>query len=177
MCELGPLLIEAEAIREKVVDLGRQISADREGAARPLILVGVLKGAFVFTADLARAVAGDVEVDFISAASYGSSAESSGEVRILKDLGTPIEGRDVLVVDGIVDTGRTLDYILKNLRERKPKSAKVCTLLDKPSRRAIDIPISYVGFTIGDEFVVGYGLDFNQQYRNLPSIHSMKMAI
>ena len=168
-----PVLISAEDIRRRVDELGCQICADREGdTTAALIMVGVLTGAFVFLADLARATTCATEIDFMSAASYGHGTESSGDVVIGDDLSIDIEGRDVLVVDGIIDSGATLTAILSNLRRRRPRSLKCCTLLDKPARRRNkDLAVDYVGFAIADEFVVGYGLDFNQQYRNLTSIH------
>ena len=168
-----PVLISAEDIQRRVDELGCQICADRDGDTTPaLVMVGVLTGAFVFLADLARAITCPAEIDFMSAASYGHATENSGDVVIGDDLSTDIEGRDVLVVDGIIDTGATLTAILSSLRRRRPRSLKCCTLLDKPARRRNkDLAVDYVGFAIADEFVVGYGLDFNQQYRNLTSIH------
>ena len=168
-----PVLIEAEAIRQQVEELGRRIHADRgDNAAPALIVVGILTGAFIFLADLVRAISSPVEIDFVSAASYGDSTESSGEVVIHGDLSTDIKGRDVLVVDGIVDTGATLSSVLHSLELRQPKSLKCCVLLDKPARRRHgDFSVDYIGFAIADEFVVGYGLDFDQRYRNLTSIH------
>jgi hypoxanthine phosphoribosyltransferase len=168
-----PVLIDAEEIRQQVEELGRQICADRGKETTPaLIVVGILTGAFVFLADLVRTISCPVEIDFVSAASYGDSTESSGEVVIRNDLSTDIKGRDVLVVDGIFDTGATLSAVLQSLELREPKSLKCCVLLDKPARRRhAEISVDYIGFEIADEFVVGYGLDFDQRYRNLTSIH------
>ena len=168
-----PVLIDAEEIRQQVEELGRQICADRgEDTTPALIVVGILTGAFVFLADLVRVISCPVEIDFVSAASYGDSTESSGEVVIHNDLSTDIKGRDVLVVDGIVDTGATLSSVLHSLELRQPKSLKCCALLDKPARRRhAEISVDYIGFAIADEFIVGYGLDFDQRYRNLKSIH------
>lgn len=140
-------------------------------------MVCVLKGAFVFLADLIRAMDVFLKVDFIACSSYGSSTESSGVVRILKDLDYPVEGKHVLLIEDIVDTGLTLNYILSLLKERRPKTLKVCALLDKPERRVVPVKIDYLGFKIPNEFVVGYGLDYNGQYRNLPFIGVLKKEV
>ena len=163
------ILIEAEAIQQKVSELGRQISEDETDAADPLVLIGILKGSLIFLADLSRAISSAIQIEFMSISSYDAS-QSSGVVRILKDLDVNITNRRVLIVEGIIDTGLTLNYVLRSLQARRPESLKVCTLLEKPARRSVDIPIDYLGFTIPDEFVVGYGLDFNQEFRNLPFI-------
>ena len=149
-------------------ELGEQISRDYEG--RDLFLVGVLKGAVFFLSDLMRALDVPSEVDFMAVASYGSSTDSSGVVRILKDLDASIEGREVLIVEDIVDSGLTLSYLLRTLRAREPKSLEVCALLTKPERRKVELPIRYVGFEIPNRFVVGYGLDHAERYRNLPYV-------
>lgn len=162
------ILLDREAIAHRVRELGAQISADYRG--RPVRLIGTLKGAWVFLADLARCLELDVTVDFLSFTSYGDDHESSGTVKITKDLDQPIEGLDVLVVEDILDTGRTFEYLLGVLEAHKPRSLKVVTLLDKPSRRVRPVKADYVGFTIPDLFVVGYGLDYAQQFRNLPDI-------
>jgi hypoxanthine phosphoribosyltransferase len=162
------VLIPAEDLRARVDELGRQIRSDYAG--RTPILVGVLKGAVVFLADLMRAIEAPCECDFIALSSYGVSTRSSGIVELTKDLSVPIEGRDVLIVEDIVDTGRTLAYLLRNLETRQPRTVRVCALLDKVSRREVPVALDYVGFTIPDEFVVGYGLDFAGLYRNLPYI-------
>ncbi len=161
------LLTKAE-IKSKVAELGRRISLDYEGGE--LLVVGILKGSIIFLADLVRNITIPTYFDFIDVSSYGSSTESSGVVRILKDLECSIMGRHVLIVEDIVDTGLTLSYLIENLDSRYPASIKVCTLLDKPSRRVEPVDIDYNGFTIPDEFVVGYGLDFDERYRNLPYI-------
>ena len=172
--DIQKILIESDAIQEQVRLLGRQISEDYGPQPDPIVLIGILKGSLFFLADLARAISCPVEIELMSISSYGSSTQSSGVVRILKDLDVGITGRHVLIVEDIVDTGLTLNYLLQSLQARTPKSLRVCTLLDKPARRAIDIPIAYLGFTIPDEFVVGYGLDLNQKYRNLPFIGVLK---
>jgi len=159
------LLTEAQ-IAAKVAELGKQISADYAG--REVTLVSVLKGSLPFMADLMRSIALPLRIDLMEVSSYGgTSTESSGLVRILKDLSAPIEGRDVLIVEDIIDTGLTLNYLLRYLRGKNPNSIKVCTLLDKPARRLVEIQLDYVGFEIPDAFVVGYGLDFGEIYRNL----------
>jgi hypoxanthine phosphoribosyltransferase len=165
---LGEVLVTAEDLQRRVAELGRQITADYEG--RPLLLVGVLKGAVFFLSDLMRYIEVPVEVDFMAVASYGSATDSSGVVRILKDLDAPIEGRDVLIVEDIVDSGLTLQYLLRNLGSRNPASLEVCALLTKPERRKVDLPTRYVGFEIPNRFVVGYGLDYAERYRNLPFV-------
>ncbi len=162
------ILIPAEELTARVAELGRQVRADYAG--RTPVLVAVLKGAVVFLSDLMRAIEAPCECDFIAVSSYGASTRSSGIVELTKDLSTPIEGREVLVVEDIVDTGRTLTYLLRNLETRQPASVRVCALLDKAARREVPISLDYVGFTIPDEFVVGYGLDFAGLYRNLPYV-------
>lgn len=157
-----------EQIREKVIELGKQIENDYRG--EEILVVGILKGANVFTCDLIRQIDLDVKIDFMSVSSYGSGTESSGTVRILKDLDTDIKGRNVLIVEDIIDSGRTLSNLVKELQIRDPKSLKLCTLLDKPSRRVVDVDVEYVGFEIEDKFIVGYGIDYAEKYRNLPYI-------
>ena len=159
------ILIPAEDLTARVTELGRQIRADYAG--RTPVLVGVLKGAVVFLADLMRAIEAPCECDFIAVSSYGASTRSSGVVELTKDLSMPIDGREVLIVEDIVDTGRTLTYLLRNLETRQPASVRVCVLLDKEARREVPVSLDYVGFTIPDEFVVGYGLDYAGLYRNL----------
>lgn len=160
-------LIAANDIRARVRDMGRQIRRDYPDDVH---LVCVLKGAFVFLADLARAIEGNATLDFIAVSSYGTSTKSSGQVQFLKDLDHPIEGRDVVVVEDIVDTGLTLKYLLDILRARSPRSLRAACLLSKPSRRKVHVQVDYVGFTIEDKFVVGYGLDYGERYRNLADI-------
>jgi hypoxanthine phosphoribosyltransferase len=160
------VLLTADAIAGRVEALGRAIA--RDYADRTPVLVGVLKGAVVFLADLMRAIDGPVECDFIAVSSYGASTRSSGIVELTKDLSDSIEGRDVVIVEDIVDTGRTLAYLIRNLETRQPRSLRVCALLDKVARREVAVPLAYVGFTVPDEFVVGYGLDYAGLHRNLP---------
>jgi len=164
--DIGEVLVTEEQIRAKVAELGARIGADY--ADRRLTLVSVLKGSLPFMADLMRAIPVPVRIDLMEVSSYGgSTTESSGLVRILKDLSATIEGEDVLIVEDIIDTGLTLNYLVRYLRGKNPKSLRICTLLDKPARRLVDIPVDYVGFTIPDQFVVGYGLDYSEYYRNL----------
>jgi hypoxanthine phosphoribosyltransferase len=164
------VLIPAEEIARRVMELGAQITQDYAGSDRPLYLVGVLKGSFMFVADLARQIPGRVRLDFIGVASYGKAKASSGEAKLTKDLDSSIEGCDVILVEDVADTGITLSYLLDLLRQRRPRSLRVAALLDKPSRRVRDITVDYVAFTIPDEFVVGYGLDYAQDHRNLPDV-------
>jgi hypoxanthine phosphoribosyltransferase len=170
--QLAEVLISAADIEQKVHELGAQIAADYQ-EKRP-ILVGVLRGAIVFMVDLMRAIDIPLEVDFMATSSYGASTKSSGVVRILKDLDTVIEGRHILIVEDIIDSGLTLQYITELLWARHPASLRICTLLDKPSNRQVDIHVDYTGFTIPSKFVVGYGLDFDEIYRNLPYIGVLK---
>ena len=165
---IGEELVSADALQQRVRQLGADISRDYED--KPLLLVGVLKGAVFFLSDLMRWITIPVEVDFMAVASYGSATDSSGVVRILKDLDAAIEGRDVLIVEDIVDSGLTLQYLLRNLGSRNPRSLEVCALLTKPARRKVDLPTRYVGFEIPNRFVVGYGLDHAELYRNLPYV-------
>ena len=158
-------MIESERLHERVSELGAEISADY--GERDLVMVGVLKGALIFMADLMRSLTVPCEIDLMAVSSYGSATDSSGVVRILTDLDTSIAGRDLLIVEDIVDSGLTLQYLLRNLRARDPASIEVCALLTKPERRRVDTPIRYVGFEIPDRFAIGYGLDHAQRYRNL----------
>jgi len=168
LATVGEVLITADELQQKVADLGAQISRDYVG--KDLVMIGVLRGAVVFIADLLRNLSIPCEIDFMAVSSYGSSRDSSGVVRILKDLDDSIEGRDVLIVEDIVDSGLTLNYLMRNLQARDPASLEVCSLLTKPDRRRVDVPIRYTGFEIPNEFVVGYGLDFGQRYRNLDHV-------
>jgi hypoxanthine phosphoribosyltransferase len=165
---LGEVLVSTEELERRVGELGEAISRDYAG--RELLLVGVLKGAVFFLSDLMRYIDIPVEVDFMAVASYGSATDSSGVVRILKDLDIVIEGRDVLIVEDIVDSGLTLQYLMRNLGSRNPATLEVCALLTKPARRKVDLPTRYVGFEIPDTFVVGYGLDYGERHRNLPFV-------
>ena len=165
---VGEVLIEEDALQERVAALGQELSADYAG--RDLLLIGVLKGAVFFMADLMRHLTVPCEVDFMAISSYGASTDSSGVVRILKDLVINIEGRHVLVVEDIIDSGLTLSYLMRNLEARSPASLEICALLTKPDRREMDVPVRYIGFEIPDRFVIGYGLDFAERYRNLPYV-------
>ena len=168
---IGEILVQADDLRHRVRELAEEISRDYAG--RDLLLIGVLKGAFLFLADLMRHLEVPCEVDFMAVASYGSSTESSGVVRILKDLDAPLEARDVLIVEDIVDSGLTLQYLLRTLQARGPASLEVCALLTKPDRRRVDLPARYVGFEIPDKFAIGYGLDYAERYRNLPYVATL----
>jgi hypoxanthine phosphoribosyltransferase len=173
--DVSEVLLTEEEVQTRVRALGAQLSADYAG--RSPVLVSVLKGSIVFLADLVRAMDVPLSVDLMEVSSYGSGTETTGQVRILKDLSGPIEGRDVVVVEDIIDTGLTLNYLLRYLTERSPASIRVCCLLDKPARRLAEIEIDYRGFSIPDRFVVGYGLDFNEQYRNLPYIGVLRPSV
>jgi hypoxanthine phosphoribosyltransferase len=165
---IGKILVQQDELSHRIKELGEEISRDYAG--RDLFLVGVLKGAIFFLSDLMRHLELDCEVDFMAVASYGSSTDSSGVVRILKDLDASIEGREVLIVEDIVDSGLTLQYLLRTLKARDPASLEVCALLTKPERRKVDLPIRYTGFEIPNRFAIGYGLDYNEHYRNLPYV-------
>jgi hypoxanthine phosphoribosyltransferase len=168
---VGEVLVTSEELQRRVAELGEEISRDYAG--RSLLLIGVLKGAVFFLSDLMRFIDIPVEVDFMAVASYGSATDSSGVVRILKDLDAAIEDRDVLIVEDIVDSGLTLQYLLRNLGSRNPRTLEVCALLTKPERRKVDLPTRYVGFEIADRFVVGYGLDYAERHRNLPFVAAL----
>jgi len=168
---IGEILVQPDDLRRKVADLGKAISADYAG--RDLLLVGVLKGAVFFLSDLMREISVPCEVDFMAVSSYGSATDSSGVVRILKDLDASIEGRNVLIVEDIVDSGLTLQYLLRNLAARGPASVEVCALLTKPDRRKIELEARYVGFEIPNKFVIGYGLDDRERHRNLPYVAAL----
>jgi hypoxanthine phosphoribosyltransferase len=194
--EVGEVLVDAERLRLRINELAREISRDYAGTDRPLLLVGVLKGAMFFLSDLMRLIEIPVEVDFMAVASYGSATDSSGVVRILKDLDAAIDDRDVLIVEDIVDSGLTLQYLLRNLGSRDPRTLEVCTLLMKPDRskigrsrgtpafggnprfgqRRADLPPRYVGFEIPDRFVIGYGLDYAERHRNLPFVAALELS-
>ena len=162
------ILIPEDRLQQRISELGAQISRDYAG--EDLLLLAVLKGSVLFLSDLMRHITVPHSVDFMATSSYGASTESSGIVRILKDLDEPIQGRNVLIVEDIIDTGHTLDYLLRLLRARMPKSLRICTLLNKPDRREVDVHVDYIGFDIPNEFVLGYGLDYDELYRNLPYI-------
>jgi len=171
---IGEILVQADDVRRRVRELGAEIG--RDYADKDLLLVGVLKGAVFFLADLMRALDIPCEVDFMAVASYGSATDSSGVVRILKDLDQPIANRNVLIVEDIVDSGLTLQYLLRNLGARDPASLDVCALLTKPDRRKVELQARYVGFEIPNRFAIGYGLDHRERYRNLPYVAALKDA-
>lgn len=169
--EVSEILITEEEIKNKIAELGIKISKDYKG--KNLILVGILRGAVIFMADLARAISIPMIFDFIAISSYGAETKSSGVVRILKDLDVNVKGKDVLIVEDIVDTGLTLNYLLRMLKSRKPASIKVCTFLTKTARRKVNIKVDYFGFDIPNKFVVGYGLDYAGKYRNVPYVFTL----
>lgn len=166
------VLVSEEDIRKKVEELGKKISEDYKD--KNLLLVGILKGAVIFMSDLARSIDIPVKLDFMAVSSYGKSSVSTGEVRIIKDLDYSVENKDILIIEDIIDTGYTLSYLTDNLIKRGANSVKVCTLLNKPERRKVDVPVDYLGFDIPDEFVVGYGLDYAEEGRNLPYVAALK---
>jgi hypoxanthine phosphoribosyltransferase len=170
--QIGEILVSAEALQQRVRELAADVS--RDYVDKDLVLIGVLKGAVFFLSDLMRQLEVPCEVDFMAVASYGSATKSSGVVRILKDLDAVIEGRDVLIVEDIVDSGLTLRYLLRNLGARNPRSLEVCALLTKPERRKVDLPTRYVGFEIPNRFAIGYGLDHAERYRNLPYVAALR---
>ncbi|NLY77906.1 MAG: hypoxanthine phosphoribosyltransferase [Tissierellia bacterium] len=169
------ILVTEEEIRQKVKELGQRITKDYQG--KNLMLVGILKGAVMFLSDLAKNIKIPVLIDFMAVSSYGHSSESTGIVRIIKDLESSIEDKDILIVEDIIDTGLTLSYLTDNLKKRRAKSVKIVTLLDKPERRKVEVPVDYVGFVIPDEFVIGYGIDYAERYRNLPYVASLKEEV
>jgi hypoxanthine phosphoribosyltransferase len=168
---IGEILVQADELQHRIKEMAAEVSRDYEG--RDLLLIGVLKGAVFFLSDLMRQLDIPCEVDFMAVASYGSSTDSSGVVRILKDLDAPLEGRNVLIVEDIVDSGLTLQYLMRTLQARGPASIEVCALLTKPERRKVDTPARYVGFEIPDKFAIGYGLDYAERYRNLPYVATL----
>lgn len=173
--DIKEILITSEQIKEKVEQLGAQLSKEYEGR-NPLVIC-VLKGAFIFMSDLVKEITVPIELDFMAVSSYGASTRSSGEVKIIKDLDTSIEGRDVLIVEDIIDSGLTLSYLVDVLERRKVKSVKIVTLFDKPARRTVSLQVDWSGYVLPDEFVVGYGLDYAEKYRNLPYIGVLKPEI
>ncbi len=173
--DIAQVLITREQLQKTVAELGARISRDYAG--KNPIMVSVLKGAFVFMADLAREITVPCTIDFMAVSSYGKGSKSSGQVQIIKDLDTNIEGRHVIVVEDILDSGNTLSYLLELLRARRPASVRLCTLLDKPARRKVQVDIDYRGLEVPDEFIVGYGLDYAEQYRNFPEIGVLKHEI
>ncbi len=173
--DISTILVDEATIQQRVCELGAAIS--QAYAGKDLVLVSVLKGSIIFMADLVRSITVPHEIDFMATSSYGAATSSSGVVRILKDLNVSIQGRNVLVVEDIIDSGHTLTYLLRLLNERQPASLRIVTLLDKPERRAVHIDVDWVGFSIPNEFVVGYGLDYNELYRNLPYIGVLKPSV
>lgn len=173
--DIASVLFTEEQLKAKVTELGAQITADYTGK-NPLI-VSVLKGSYVFMADLTRAIKIPCNIDFMAVSSYGAGTKTSGEVQIIKDISSRIDGRDLIIVEDILDSGTTLSYLMKVLKARGVASIRLCTLLSKPERRKIDVPVDYLGFEIADEFVVGYGLDYAEKYRNLPYIGILKPEI
>ena len=173
--DVKEVLFTAEELEKRVAELGTHITQEYQG--KEVLVIGVLKGANVFLGDLIRQIDLPLEIDFIAATSYGNSTESSGVVRLLKDLDYPIEDRHVVLVEDLIDTGLTLKYLAENLKARQPASFKICTLLDKPERRKVDIKVDYKGFDIPDEFIVGYGIDYSQKYRNLPYVATLKPEV
>ena len=173
--DVEEILLDAQTITDRVAELGAEISSDF--ADRDPVLVSVLKGSIIFLADLMRAMELPTSIDLMEVSSYGAGTESSGQVRIIKDLSNPIQGRHVIVVEDIIDTGLTLNYLLHYLADKRPASISIVCLLDKPARRLAEIPIDYVGFTIPDRFVIGYGLDFDERYRNLPYVGVLKPSV
>jgi hypoxanthine phosphoribosyltransferase len=172
--DIKEVLVSTEALAARIREMGEEISADYAG--KDILMVGVLRGAVIFMADLARAISRPVTIDFMAVSSYGASTNSSGVVRIIKDLDEDVAGKHLLIVEDIIDSGLTLKYLYENLKSRGPASVKICTLLSKPSRRKVDVPVDYNGFTIPDDFVVGYGLDYAEKYRNLPYVGVLKPA-
>ena len=174
MKETIRILIPEDKVDERIAQLGEQISQDYAG--KQVHLIGILKGSIFFICELAKRITVPVTMDFMSVSSYGAGTKSSGVVKLIKDLDEPINGKDVLIVEDIIDSGRTLNYLLKNLSSRQPNSIRLCTMLDKPERREVDVEVDYMGFRIPDEFVIGYGLDYDQRYRNLPYIGVLSLT-
>lgn len=175
--DLKEVLINEETITKRVKELGEQISKDYKDQDRKLLIVGILKGSVIFASELIKNISRSCEIDFMALSSYGNSSETSGVVRILKDLDHGIEGNDIIIVEDIIDSGITLDYLLKYLKARKANSIEIATLLSKPARRKVDIDVKYLGFEVPDEFIVGYGLDYAEKYRNLPFIGVLKEEV
>ncbi len=169
------ILVSEEQLKEKIFDLGQQITTDYKD--KKLLLVSILKGSVVFMADLMRAIKIPARIDFMAVSSYGSGVKTSGVVKIIKDLDIDLKGYDILIVEDILDSGMTLSYLIELLKSRNPSSVEICTLLDKPERHKVEIPVKYKGFVVPDEFVVGYGLDYDEKYRNLPYVGILKPAV
>ena len=175
--DIEKVVLTEEEIRAKIRELGQRITEDYKDAKETIYCVGILKGAVVFYTDLVREIDLPVHFDFMIASSYGNGTSTSGTVKILKDLDYDVEGKHLIIIEDIIDSGTTMNYLMKYFRERKPKSVKLCALLSKPSRRTVDVSIDYCGFEIPDEFIVGYGLDYAEKYRNLPYIGVLKPEI
>lgn len=173
--DVAQILFSEKEIEEKVIELGNQITKEYKG--KELVLIGVLKGANIFMSDLMRKIDAPITIDFMAVSSYGLSTTSSGVVKILKDLDKSIADKHVIIVEDIIDTGLTLHYLCENLRSRNPKSLKICTLLDKPERRKVSLKVDYKGFDIPDEFIIGYGIDYAEKYRNLPFVATLKREV
>ena len=165
---IGDIMISQEQILRRAGEIGRQMT--RDFAGEDILVIGILKGAVLWLADVVKEIGLNTEIDFIAVSSYGALTKSTGVVKIIKDIDIPVEGKNIIIIEDIVDSGTTLSYLKNYLLAMNPKSLKICTLLDKPARRSVEIDIDYVGFTVEDKFIVGYGLDFNQRYRNLPYI-------
>ncbi|MDQ5983229.1 MAG: hypoxanthine phosphoribosyltransferase [Eubacteriales bacterium SKADARSKE-1] len=175
LSDIERVLLSEEKIRERVFELGQELSQDYKG--KNLMLISILKGSIVFMSDLMRAITTKCQIDFMAVSSYGSSTKTSGEVKIVKDLDVSLEGFDIVIVEDILDSGMTLNYVMNLLKNRNPASINICTLLDKPSRRKVEVSAKYIGFEVPDEFVVGYGLDYVQKYRNLPFVGVLKPSV
>jgi len=169
------VLVTEDQIKKRVGELGKEITGEYKG--KNLVLIGILKGAVIFMSDLVRSIDLPISMDFMAVSSYGNSSKSSGVVKINKDLDCSVEGKDIIIVEDIIDTGLTLKYLYENLRKRGTESVEICTLLDKPERRKVDVPVKYRGFVIPDEFVVGYGLDYSENYRNLSFVGALKKEV
>lgn len=175
--EIGQILISEDDIKNRIYEMGQEITNDYKDKEEPVVLIGILKGSVFFLSDLSRRINLPITFDFMSVSSYGLGTTSSGDVRILKDLDQKIEGKHVIIVEDIIDTGYTLSYLIKNLESRGAKSIKIASLLDKAERRLVEVNVDYLGFEIPDEFVVGYGIDYAQKYRNLPFIGVVKREV
>lgn len=173
--DIKEILLSEEEIRDRVKELGREITEDYQG--KELLVIGILKGAAIFMSELVRYIELPVKIDFMAVSSYGDFSVSTGEVKIMKDLDFSAEGKHILIVEDIIDTGYTLNYLSDNLRKRGALSVRICTLLDKPERRVVGVPLDYLGFEIPDEFAVGYGLDYSERYRNLPYVGALKKEV
>ena len=175
--DIEKVVFSEEELKKRIAELGKEITEDYKDVKETIYCVGILKGAVVFYTDLVRNINLPVHFDFMIASSYGNGTESSGSVKILKDLDYDVEGKHLIIIEDIIDSGTTMNYLMKYFRERKPKRVKLCSLLSKPSRRTVDVNIDYCGYTVPDEFLVGYGLDYAEKYRNLPYIGVLKPEI